>query len=103
VAPHQRRRERKKVAVAPRGRRAVWLYSDRRAIDLLATPVVLMRSKVPLRAGLSNGLPPVNQGGSTLLKPKLVAVRAYVRLRFGRLENVCAHMRSWPGQMSFNF
>lgn len=34
---------------------------------------------------------------------KLVSVRAYVRMRFGRLEHVCAHMRSWPRQLSFDF
>lgn len=38
-----------------------------------------------------------------MLKPKLIAVRAYVRLRFGRLEHVCAHWRSWPGQLAFDF
>lgn len=27
---------------------------------------------------------------------KTVHVRAYVRRRFGRLERVCAHWRSWP-------
>lgn len=36
-------------------------------------------------------------------KLKLVAVRAYGRLRFGRLEQVRAHWRSWPNQMSFDF
>lgn len=38
-----------------------------------------------------------------MLKPKLVAVRAYVRLRFGRSEHVSAHWRSWPGQLAFAF
>lgn len=32
-------------------------------------------------------------------KPKNVFVRAYVRLRFGRLENVCQHWRSHPNQL----
>lgn len=32
-----------------------------------------------------------------------VKVRAYVRMRFGRLENVCAHTRSWPRQLAFDF
>lgn len=39
----------------------------------------------------------------TMLVSKLVKVRAYVRMRFGRLENVCAHVRSWPRQLSFDF
>lgn len=30
--------------------------------------------------------------------PKTVHVRAYIRFRFGRLENVCEHCRSCPGQ-----
>lgn len=34
---------------------------------------------------------------------KIVFVRAYVRIRFGRLENVCQHWRSHPGQMTLNF
>lgn len=33
-------------------------------------------------------------------KPKNVFVRAYIRLRFGQLENVCQHWRSWPGQLT---
>jgi hypothetical protein len=32
--------------------------------------------------------------------PKSVHVRSYVRLRFGRLEHVCEHCRSFPGQMT---
>lgn len=32
------------------------------------------------------------------LKP--VFVRAYTRMRFGRLENVIQHCRSYPGQYS---
>lgn len=28
--------------------------------------------------------------------PKLVRVRAYVRYRHGRWEQVCTHMRSYP-------
>lgn len=32
-------------------------------------------------------------------KTKDVFVRAYIRLRFGRLENVCQHWRSHPGQL----
>lgn len=39
----------------------------------------------------------------TVAKPKVVPVRAYVRWRFGRLEHVCAHWRSLPGQYSFGF
>jgi len=35
--------------------------------------------------------------------PKTVFVRAYVRFRFGKLENVCQHWRSHPGQLSFTF
>jgi hypothetical protein len=31
--------------------------------------------------------------------PKAVHVRSYVRVRFGRLEQVCEHCRSFPGQM----
>ena len=31
---------------------------------------------------------------------KDVRVRAYVRTRFGNLENVCSHWRSHPGQMN---
>jgi len=38
-----------------------------------------------------------------MLKSKVVKVRAYVRRRFGRLEHVCSHFRSWPGQLSFDF
>lgn len=34
---------------------------------------------------------------------KAVFVRAYTRWRFGRFESVCAHFRSWPGQLSFAF
>jgi len=32
-------------------------------------------------------------------KAKTVFVRAYQRFRFGRLENVCQHFRSWPVQL----
>ena len=32
-------------------------------------------------------------------KVKSVFVRPYVRLRLGRLENVCQHWRSNPGQL----
>jgi len=28
-----------------------------------------------------------------------VFVRAYVRFRFGKRENVCQHWRSYPGQL----
>lgn len=31
--------------------------------------------------------------------PKAVHVRPYVRYRFGRLEHVCEHCRSYLGQM----
>jgi hypothetical protein len=34
---------------------------------------------------------------------KAVHVRAYHRTRFGRLEHVCEHWRSWPGQLHFDF
>lgn len=34
---------------------------------------------------------------------KTVFVRAYLRRRFGRDENVRQHWRSWPGQLSFTF
>jgi hypothetical protein len=34
---------------------------------------------------------------------KAVHVRDYYRTRFGRLEHVCEHWRSWPGQLSFDF
>lgn len=40
---------------------------------------------------------------SSMLKSKVVKVRAYVRFRFGRLERVCSHFRSWPRQLSFDF
>lgn len=33
-------------------------------------------------------------------KPKSVFVCAYVRFRFGRIENVCQHWRSFPHQLS---
>lgn len=36
-------------------------------------------------------------------KPQSVFVHAYVRWRFRRLEHVCAHYRSWPGQLDFGF
>lgn len=32
-------------------------------------------------------------------KAKSVFVRAYIRFRFGRRENVCQHWRSHPGQL----
>jgi hypothetical protein len=35
--------------------------------------------------------------------PKSVHVTAYVRWRFGRLEHVCSHFRSMPGQGDFGF
>lgn len=38
-----------------------------------------------------------------MLRSKVVRVRAYLRTRFGRLEHVCAHWRSHPGQLSFDF
>jgi hypothetical protein len=34
---------------------------------------------------------------------KSVFVHAYIRTRFGRLEHVSAHFRSWPHQYTFNF
>lgn len=33
-------------------------------------------------------------------KAKSVFVRAYIRLRYGRIENVCQHWRSYPGQLA---
>jgi hypothetical protein len=36
-------------------------------------------------------------------KRKSVFVRAYIRMRLGRLESVCQHWRSHPGQLSFEF
>ena len=35
--------------------------------------------------------------------PKQVYVHAYTRLRFGRLESVRQHWRSWPRQFEFSF
>lgn len=32
-----------------------------------------------------------------------VFVRAYLRFRFGRLEHVCQHWRSHPGQLTLGF
>lgn len=34
---------------------------------------------------------------------KAVHVCAYTRIRFGSLEHVCEHYRSWPGQLEFSF
>lgn len=34
---------------------------------------------------------------------KSVFVNAYHRLRFGKMESVCQHYRSHPGQLSFEF
>ncbi len=34
---------------------------------------------------------------------RLVRVRAYVRFRFRRWEQVCAHWRGGPGQLEFAF
>jgi hypothetical protein len=34
------------------------------------------------------------------LKSKSVFVRAYIRLRFGKIENVCQHWRSAPEHLS---
>lgn len=47
-------------------------------------------------------LPNVEKAMS-FFKCKTVHVRAYVRFRFGKLEDVCSHWRSHPGQMSFEF
>jgi hypothetical protein len=38
-----------------------------------------------------------------LLRSPRVHVRAYQRVRFGRVEHVCAHTRNWPRQLSFDF
>lgn len=35
-----------------------------------------------------------------LTKVKSVFVRAYLRFRFGRIEHVCQHWRSHPGQLA---
>lgn len=35
--------------------------------------------------------------------PKAVHVSPYARLRFGRMEHVCEHCRSYPGQAEFQF
>jgi len=32
--------------------------------------------------------------------PRGVHVRPYIRFRFGKLEHVCEHCRSYPGQMN---
>lgn len=40
---------------------------------------------------------------SAYFKSKGVFVRQYVRLRFGKIEHVCQHWRSHPGQLSFGF
>lgn len=34
---------------------------------------------------------------------RLVHVRAYTRIRFGRLEHVCEHTRGWPMQYRLPF
>lgn len=34
------------------------------------------------------------------MHPRAVHVRPYVRRRFGRLEQVCEHCRSFPGQLT---
>jgi hypothetical protein len=36
------------------------------------------------------------------MRPR-VHVRAYQRIRYGALENVCAHTRRWPNQLEFDF
>ena len=33
------------------------------------------------------------------MHPRSVHVRRYVRFRYGRLEDVCEHCRSYPGQL----
>jgi hypothetical protein len=33
----------------------------------------------------------------------MVWVNPYTRMRFGRLEYVCGHYRSYPGQLAFGF
>lgn len=38
-----------------------------------------------------------------LERPKIVRVRAYVRVRLQRLEAVCAHLRRRPEQLKLNF
>ncbi|WP_267313466.1 MULTISPECIES: hypothetical protein [unclassified Acinetobacter] len=32
--------------------------------------------------------------------PRGVSVRSYIRYRYNRWENVCAHCRSYPNQLS---
>jgi len=53
------------------------------------------------------GCHPPKQKGITMDKhgdgPKRVHVNAYTRKRYGRLEQVCEHWRSWPHQLSFGF
>lgn len=39
----------------------------------------------------------------TCRRLKSVFVHAYDRYRYGRWEYVCAHYRSHPGQLSFDF
>ncbi|CAH2408016.1 conserved hypothetical protein [Mesorhizobium ventifaucium] len=54
----------------------------------------------------SGGLPSALENRErqmSTLKSKVVSVRAYFRTRLGRLEHVCAHFRSWPRQLSFDF
>lgn len=43
------------------------------------------------------------EAGMKNIRARLVKVKAYVRKRFGRQETVCAHVRSMPRQLSFNF
>lgn len=40
---------------------------------------------------------------NTVDRVKLVAVRAYERVRLRRLEKVCAHFRSYPHQYVLDF
>lgn len=40
---------------------------------------------------------------STMDRAKDVFVRAYQRVRFRRVENVCPHWRSRPHQLKFDF
>jgi hypothetical protein len=39
----------------------------------------------------------------TTAGPKVVHVRDYTRVRFGRTEHVCEHWRSFPRQLVFDF
>lgn len=69
----------------------------------LADNLVIVRRKAAVG---KNRLHPLMESAMTtgfVRKVKTVFVRSYTRIRFGNLENVCAHWRSAPGQLSFAF